>query len=173
MEIKIEIPQGINVEVAPKKIIASYQNKKIEREFKVKNIILKRENNKVVIKTRNDKKKTIACANTLHSHIKNIFKGLLEGFEYKLAVVHSHFPMNITKKENLIEIKNFLGEKSPRYAKVLGNVDVQIKGKEIIVKGYNLWDVSQTAANLENATRVSMRDRRRFQDGIYIVHKGK
>jgi len=173
MMLSAKIPQGINVEISGKKIVASYQNKKIEKEFKVKNISLEKQGDKIVIKTLNDKRKTIACANTLLAHIRNIFKGLLEGFEYRLAIVHSHFPMNVSKKGNLIEIKNFLGEKNPRYVKILGDVDVQIKGKEIVVKGYNIWDVSQTAANLENATRVSARDRRIFQDGIYITHKGK
>ena len=46
-----------------------------------------------------------------------------------------------------------------------------MQGDQIIVEGVNLDDVSQTAANIEIATRILYRDRRRFQDGIFITSK--
>ena len=49
---------------------------------------------------------------------------------------------------------------------------VEVKGKDIIVSGINLEDVSQTAANIEQATRLTGRDRRIFYDGIYVYEKG-
>ena len=60
----------------------------------------------------------------------------------------------------------------PEYAKILPNATVEVKGKEIIVKSHDKEAAAQTAANLENATKVRGKDERRFQDGIYIVEKG-
>jgi large subunit ribosomal protein L6 len=79
--------------------------------------------------------------------------------------------MNISVKGDVVEIVNFLGEKKPRKSKILPGCEVQVKGKDIIVKGVNKEAVGQTAGNLERTVRTTNRDRRRFQDGIYIVKK--
>jgi large subunit ribosomal protein L6 len=39
------------------------------------------------------------------------------------------------------------------------------------VQGINLEDVSQTAANIQNATKVKKKDPRVFLDGIYIYEQ--
>jgi len=39
------------------------------------------------------------------------------------------------------------------------------------VRSGNKYAAGQTAANLEQATRVRKKDRRVFQDGIFIVEK--
>ena len=106
-------------------------------------------------------------------HIKNLIKGAQNEFEYKLKVVYVHFPMNITVQGKILNIKNFEGEKKPRSANIIDGVKVQVKGQDITVTGNNLEHVSQTAANFEQATRLTNKDRRIFQDGIYISKKGK
>ncbi len=70
-------------------------------------------------------------------------------------------------------VYNFLGEKSPRKTNILGDTKVEIKADEIIVSGISKEDTGQTAANLETLTKISARDRRVFQDGIYIEKKGE
>ena len=110
---------------------------------------------------------------TLISHLHNMAKGLNQEFEYKLAIVYSHFPMSVNVKSDKVEINNFAGEKKQRTATILQNVKVEVKGKDVFVKGHSKEAVGQTAANLENATKVRGRDRRIFQDGIFIVSKAK
>jgi len=46
-----------------------------------------------------------------------------------------------------------------------------VKGEDIIVQGTNIEDVSQTAANIEKATKVKKKDPRVFLDGIYIYER--
>ena len=71
-----------------------------------------------------------------------------------------------------VKISNFAGEKFDRISKIVGDVQIEIKGEEITVTGINKEDVGQTAANLELATKLRGKDIRRFQDGIYLVSKG-
>jgi large subunit ribosomal protein L6 len=42
---------------------------------------------------------------------------------------------------------------------------------EVTVTGIDKESVGQTAANIERSTTVKNRDRRVFQDGIYLIHK--
>jgi large subunit ribosomal protein L6 len=50
---------------------------------------------------------------------------------------------------------------------------VEIRGQEVIVEGIDKEECGQTAANLEQATKIKDKDPRVFQDGIYIVEKPK
>jgi large subunit ribosomal protein L6 len=88
-----------------------------------------------------------------------------------MKIVYSHFPMKVSVKAGNIVIENFLGERTPRFAKICGDTKVLVKGSEIILIGINKEDVGQTAANLERATRIRRKDPRVFQDGIYLVAK--
>ena len=112
-------------------------------------------------------------ANTYAAHLINMIKGVNEPFEYTLKVCSGHFPMTVNLEGDQLIVKNFLGEKVPRKAKIWPNVTVDIKGNDISVKSINLEAAGQTAANMESSTRITNRDRRVFQDGIYITKKPK
>ena len=59
-----------------------------------------------------------------------------------------------------------MGRRSP------GEVQVRVENKvDVIVSGADREKVGQTAANIERACKIRKRDRRVFQDGIYIVSK--
>jgi len=64
-----------------------------------------------------------------------------------------------------------LEKKKPRVAKILGETKVKVSGNEVTVSGINKEDVGQTAANIEQKTKIKRFDPRIFQDGIYIVQK--
>ena len=119
------------------------------------------------------RKREYSMVGTAAACIKNMIKGVTEGFQYKLKMVHAHFPMTVKVLEDkkTLQIENFTGEKSPRHVKIIGETSVKISGEEVIVEGINLKDVSQTASNIEQATKIKDKDQRVFLDGIYVFEK--
>jgi large subunit ribosomal protein L6 len=108
---------------------------------------------------------------TFVAHLKNMVKGVTQGYTCRMKICSGHFPMNVSITNNELIIKNFLGEKVPRTVKLAKDVQFKIEGAEIIITGIDKEKVGQNAANIEQLCRVTNRDRRIFQDGIYI--KGK
>ena len=109
---------------------------------------------------------------TIRSHISNMIYGVKHGFTYKMKIVYAHFPMTVKVKGKLVTIDNFLGERHPRTAKIIGDdVKVSVKGDDVTITGINKENVGQTMANIEQATKIKGRDPRIFQDGIYLVDK--
>jgi large subunit ribosomal protein L6 len=48
---------------------------------------------------------------------------------------------------------------------------VKAAGDEVIIQGISLQDVSQTAANIEQSTKIKDKDQRVFLDGIYVFER--
>ena len=169
---EVEIPEGVSIEVEGKRVRVSGERGSIERTFKYfYDVEIKKEGNKVVISSPSDRRKVKALVGTIAAHIRNMIKGVTKGFTYKLKIVYSHFPMTVKVDGNRVVISNFLGERAPRIASIVGNAKVEVRGQEVWVKGINLEEVAQTAANIEQACRIVGKDRRVFQDGIYIFAK--
>ncbi len=181
INICIPIPEGVNVTINGRSVKVEGPKGGIERELWHPGLhiqIEKRDtgSNEIVINADSTRKEERAMAGTYASHLKNMITGVKEGFFYKLKVVHAHFPMQVavTKEGKSVSVSNFLGERKPRIAKVEAGVKVEIKGKggDIVVSGIDKEAVGQTAANIEQITRIKGYDPRVFQDGIYLVEKG-
>jgi len=170
IEEKIEIPHGFNVDVDGTTIKIAKDSVMIEKKMPFN---LKKHENFIIIEknsaTKNDKK----LIKTSLAHIKNIFSGLEKKFVYKLQICNVHFPMNVERRGEEIVIKNFLGEVKERKAKILPGIEVKVEKDIIIVSGHDKEKAGQTAANIETATRIKSRDRRVFQDGIFLIEKEK
>jgi large subunit ribosomal protein L6 len=96
--------------------------------------------------------------------------GVISGYSHKLKILFSHFPISVEVKGKEMLIKNFLGEKQPRKAKIIGaQTKVEAKGQEVSISGISKEEVGQTVANIKSATRIRNRDSRVFQDGFYLV----
>jgi len=171
-----KIPEGVAVEVqgiGGKTIIAKGSQGELKRTFKFKKILIEKKENGVVLSCKKASKKEKRMISTISSHIANMIHGVNEKFEYELKVCNSHFPMTVEYKtgDKIAIIKNFLGEKIPRKVKIQNGAEVDVKKDIITVKSSNKEIAGQTAANFEKATFVSLRDRRVFQDGIFITKK--
>ena len=165
------MPSGIEVKLLGKTIEVSGPKGKLSRTFDITGINLRQEAESVVIEATLPRRRQRAAVGAIKSHLLNMIKGATEGFTYRLQVVYAHFPITVKVEGKRVLIHNFLGERSPRVAKIVGDAEVQVKGDEIIVKGANKEDVGQTALNIERATYVKRRDPRTFQDGVYVVEK--
>ncbi|NJE61651.1 50S ribosomal protein L6 [Thermococcus sp. 21S7] len=168
---EVEIPEGVEVTVEGNTVKVRGPKGELQRELKYPGVQIFTEDGKVVVFKEFPRKRDIAIARTFKAHIANMIKGVTEGFTYKLKIVYSHFPMTVKVQGDEVVIENFLGEKNPRRAKILPGVTVKVMGSDVIVEGIDKEAVGQTAANIEQATRITKWDRRVFQDGIYIVEK--
>ena len=86
-----------------------------------------------------------------------------------MKIDYTHFPMRVSVKGNSVLIENFLGERSPRTALIMGNTKVSVKGDRVFINGIDKRDLGHTAANIEKATMIKGFDLRVFQDGIYLL----
>ena len=125
----------------------------------------------VVIETGKDNRRGKTVMNTFRAHVNNLIRGVQEGYEARLRICYGHFPVTVKVEGNTFVIENFGGEKVPRKTRLMPETKVEVKGSEVIVTGLNKELVGQTAANIELATRVRNKDRRIFQDGIWIIKK--
>ena len=173
MEKIVEIQNGIDAKLEGFSVSFKGEKGTLQRDFGSslynKNLKMEMKDNKIIISTESKKRTFKAMVGTIASHIRNMMKGVREGYTYKLKTVYMHFPFTVKVEGTNVIVTNFLGEKSIRKAKILGDTKVEIKGDIISVIGTNKEFVGQTALNIENATFVPSRDRRIFQDGIFLI----
>lgn len=167
----VEIPEGVEGMLDGRTVTIKGEKGELVRDFSHAPINISLDDKTVTVQASWPRKKEAALVGTVRSHIQNMIKGVTTGFTYKLKIVFSHFPLTVNVQGKIFTIKNFTGERSPRKAKIMGETEVIIKGEDIIVQGISLEDVSQTAANIQNATKIKSKDPRVFLDGIYVYEK--
>lgn len=167
----IEIPEGVKVEIGGARVVVEGKEGKNEREFNFTGMKVEKKGSEIVVENKKASKKEKRNINSIVAHIRNMIRGVQEKFEYKLKVCFSHFPITVEIKGNEALIKNFLGEKIPRKIRIPEGAEVNVDKDIISVKAIDIETAGQAAANLENITRISNRDRRVFQDGIFITSK--
>ncbi len=170
-EMFIEIPQGINCIYSNGTFECSKGNTKLLRNFETHNVDVEVKDGKINLRCEKANRKKIANINSYVAHIKNLFKGLSERFVYEMEICNVHFPMTVKVDKDKLLISNFLGEKVARNAKIISGVEVKVENNKIIISSADVEKAGQTAANIEKATTVTKKDRRIFQDGIFITKK--
>lgn len=169
---EIKLPKDVAAEkVGPEVRITGPKGEVTKRLF-APNVDIIIDGGKIGIESKRNTKREIRMKGTFAAHIKNMIKGVVEGFTYKMKVCYSHFPMTVKVEGKAVVIDNFIGGKVPKRVKIPEGVEVGVNGDEISVVGIDLDKVSGVAGSIEQATRIVGKDRRVFQDGIYIVQKG-
>jgi large subunit ribosomal protein L6 len=167
----VEVPEAVNLTLDGHKVAVTGTNGTITRDFGHAKLNMGYQENTLRIWAENPKKKQASLVNTIASHVRNMIKGVTQGFTYRLKIVFIHFPMTINVQGNRVVINNFVGERSPRVAKIKGDVQVKVEGDDIVVTGNDIEEVAQTAANIQESTRIRNKDLRKFLDGIYVYRK--
>ncbi|ELY43797.1 MULTISPECIES: 50S ribosomal protein L6 [Natronorubrum] len=171
MRVELEIPDNVTVETDHLDVTVDGPEGSVSRRLWYPDVSVETEDDTVVIESDAEDAKTNATVGTFESHITNAFHGVTEGWEYKMEVFYSHFPMQVRVDGDEVVIENFLGEKAPRRTTIHGETDVSVDNERLVLSGPNKEDVGQTAADIEQLTRVSGKDTRVFQDGVYITEK--
>ena len=169
----VEIRPEVEVEVAGDEIVVRGPKGELRRKFSREFLDITVEDGKVKLVTYDDKRFNKAYIGTMASHIRNMINGVVNGFRKEMIIVFAHFPMRVEvdKNRKVVIINNFVGSRAPRIAKIVGNTDVRVEGDRIIIEGPSKEDVSQTAANIRQATKIKDKDSRVFMDGIYVLEE--
>ena len=105
--------------------------------------------------------------------------GVTKGYKYKMRFCYAHFPINVScvkdGARDVVEVRNFLGEKKVRRVKLLDGVtyfrtpDVK---DQIEISGIDITKVSLSCAQVRQSCAVKNKDIRKFLDGIYVSERG-
>ncbi|HDD68881.1 MAG TPA: 50S ribosomal protein L6 [Candidatus Korarchaeota archaeon] len=177
LTLEVDIEKDVEVSLDGEEIVIRGPKGELRKKFnsRILDVNIDEERNKVVLRVFNPRKFERSYLNTMKSHIRNMMLGVTRGFRKTLIVAYAHFPIRVEvdEKNKIILIHNFLGEKKPRKAKIVGeSTKVTVEGDKIIVEGISKEEVGQTAANLRQATKIKRKDPRVFMDGIYILKEG-
>ena len=172
---EMEIPEGVKVTLdGNHHITVKGPNGEITKDFShVRGIKVSIEGNKINFSTNFPKSGTLALTKTIINLIKNLIIGVQTNYKYICKVCYSHFPCTVEVKPDKKEIHvvNFLGERAPRVTHYLDNVEVNVKGDDVILIGPDKETLGQTAANIQKCCRIRKKDPRVFQDGVYLYKR--
>ena len=171
VEQTVTVPEGVNLTLDGQKVAVTGTNGAIENDFGHAGLNIDYQDSILRVWAENPRRKQAALIKTIASHVNNMIIGVTEGFTYRLKIVFIHFPMTINVQKEKVIINNFVGERAPRIAKIRGNVEIRQDGDDIIVTGADINHVAQTAANIQESTKIKNKDLRKFLDGIYVYKK--
>jgi len=167
----VEMPEGVTATLQGRTLAVRGKLGEAKKHFDKVNVNIAVEGNRVLFTPFSAKRKDNVIINTVTSIVNNMVTGVTKGYTYKVKVVYAHFPITVKTKGKQVLVENFMGERSPRVSEIVGDSKVSIEGDDVIVKGVSLEDVGQTAANIEQATKIKRKDQRIFLDGLYIYHR--
>jgi large subunit ribosomal protein L6 len=173
VEKAVQVPDGIDVKIEKKELVVKGPKGELRRSFSHPEAKMEMKEGTVVFSTDSKRKKDRAIVGTWAAHFRNMCAGVSGGWEARLKIIYSHFPIKVSVEGNRVVIGNFLGGRSNRKADIIGKTKVEVSKDEIIITGIDKEQVGNTAANIERAAKVQGFDRRVFQDGCHLTQKAK
>lgn len=164
---KITIPEGVQASIDAELLIKGPKGE-LKRAFPC-DVEIK--GSEIILSAKNGTKKEKKLIKTSRAHINNMIKGVIEGYTYKLQICSVHFPMTVKVEGSQVKIKNFLGESKERVTRIFPKVEAKVDGDFVIITSIDKEAAGHTAAGLEAVTKVRKKDRRVFQDGIWLIEK--
>ncbi len=171
VENTVEIPDDVQLTLDGKKVTVQGKKGKLTKDFSHTKLTMVKEGNTIKLSVSNPRRTEAALVGTISAHIKNMIKGVTQGWTYKMKIVFVHFPTSVKIIGKEVHIENFVGERKARIAEILGETKVTVKQEDVIIEGIDLDDVSQTAANIQTRAKIRNKDLRKFLDGIYVYSK--
>ena len=95
LERKIELGD-VKAEVDGVTVRISGPKGSLERKIMEKSIKISKKDNAIVITALKPKRNCKRVMETTRAHIKNMIAGVKDGYEYKLKICSTHFPINVS-----------------------------------------------------------------------------
>ncbi|HLP79534.1 MAG TPA: 50S ribosomal protein L6 [Acidobacteriota bacterium] len=170
-QITVELPSGVSATYANEVLTVTGKAGAVSRPYKNPQISVTVNGQQVVLQATSSNQREKMHIRTLEAHIKNMIAGAQKPYSYELKICSGHFPMTAALKGSKFELKNFLGEQHPRSLEIKPGAKVTVSGAMITVEATDKELAGRVASDLEQLTRIANRDRRIFQDGIYMTKK--
>jgi large subunit ribosomal protein L6 len=170
---RVGLPKGVVISVHGRTLRAKGPLGTVERPFPSDVLSLTVSGESVTLEHHLpvERKRSRALLQTWAAHVANLAGGVSRGVEARLKVVAAHFPMKVQVRGEELLIENFLGEKHPRSTRLVPGTRAAVEGDIVILSGWDVEQVGQSAANVERTTRIRDYDPRVFQDGIYLIER--
>ncbi|MDE1825464.1 MAG: 50S ribosomal protein L6 [Candidatus Micrarchaeota archaeon] len=172
--LEIQIPNGVEAKVEHDLVTVKGKDGSTHKRFSDKFLSVKLQGDKLVVEASKEKKllrKSRLAEQAFATELKNAVNGAEKGIEKKLQIISAHFPISLEIKGKTIYIKNIFGERVPREVSIQGDTKIEVKGQEVKVKGVDIYDVTQTIANIRKGCYACGHDTRVFQDGLYMIRE--
>ena len=167
----VELPEGVSASFEHGVLTMRGEKNEISRKLQSKDTKITVENGSIALVTARPTKRHKREINTFAAHIRNMVEGVTRGHTYKVRIASSHFPITVQVQDGKLIVKNFVGEKKPRSARIPEGVDVNVNGDTIEIASSDLESAGNFAGALEKLCVRPSFDTRIFQDGLYIVEK--
>ncbi|QDS67495.1 hypothetical protein FKW77_001394 [Venturia effusa] len=179
---ELAVPEGVKVHIKSRIVTVEGPRGKLSKDLGHLAVSFSHPSKNIInIELHHGTRKNVATLRTVRTIINNLIIGVTRGYRYKMRYVYAHFPINVNLEKNAdtglweVEIRNFIGEKIVRKVVMHAGVDVEpaknVKD-ELHLTGISLENVSQSAADIQQACKVKNKDIRKFLDGIYVSEKG-
>lgn len=170
----IKIPDGVSVSLDGRALSVKGKKGELKKEFSHPRAKLKLSEKEITVLTNSENRKDWAVVGTWSALIKNMITGVEKEYVASLKLIYTHFPITVKVVGSEVHMMNFLGEKSPRVAKITGKVKINVQKESVTVSGPDKYEVGQTAASIEKlGMNKRKKDTRIFQDGAYILGEVK
>jgi large subunit ribosomal protein L6 len=167
----VELPEGASATYEHGTLTVTGQKGSVARALQSKDTAITIDGSAITLTTTRPTKRHKREIHTFRAHINNMIEGAVNGHTYTLKIASSHFPITVQNQNGMIIVKNFVGEKKPRSARIPQGVNVAIDGDTITITSSDLEKAGNFAGALEKLCVRPNFDNRIFQDGLYITEK--
>jgi len=167
----LAVIEGTTVHIDGNMITVKGPNGELKREFPKRVLNITSKDNQIIVSSKETNAKTKALIGAFKSHIKNMMAGAKEDFAYKLKICSTHFPMTVKVSGNELHVSNLFGGKKTLKFKMPPTVKSEVKGDILKISSPNIELAGNFAGAIEKGVRPRRKDRRIFQDGIYLIEK--
>ncbi|MGC8516383.1 MAG: 50S ribosomal protein L6 [Candidatus Acidifodinimicrobium sp.] len=162
---------GADVKIEGGEIIVSGPKGEMRAKIVYSFLSVKKEGDTIYIECKKDTDYQKAIAGALNAQVRNMIKGVKDGYVAELELVYTHFPASMKLVSNKLVVENFVGERKAREISLPNDVKAKVQGTKITLEGIDKYKVGQVAGTIEKKVQIKNKDRRVFKDGIFIVKK--